>query len=314
MKTPERLPAPGLPGWIAAELPFERYAVDVGGYRMHVMEQGQGRPVLLVHGNPTWGWLWRKVAAALRGEPLRLIMPDLLGLGYSDRLASAAEHTLDGHGRWLGTLVEELDLRGAIAVVQDWGGAIGVLAFERQPERLAGLVALNTVLGPPRPGFRPTAFHRFARMPILSEAAFRLLGFPQIGLHLAQGDRASIRGITARAYREPLRGLGRNVAPLALARMVPDEAEHHASIPALRRCQALVEGFHGPAAIVWGDRDPILGRAFGRVQRLLPDAMVTRTQAGHFLQEEVPAEIAEAIRRVAALADARAEGLSGPPR
>jgi haloalkane dehalogenase len=89
------------------------------------------------------------------------------------------------------------------------------------------------------------------------------------------------------------------VAPLALARMVPSSL-NHPSVPALNRCQELVAGWTGPAAIVWGDRDPVLGRVRDRIARLLPQATLTRTRAGHFLQEEVPDEIAAAIRTVAA--------------
>jgi haloalkane dehalogenase len=88
------------------------------------------------------------------------------------------------------------------------------------------------------------------------------------------------------------------VAPLALARMVPDSPAHP-SIAALRQCQSVVEAFTGPAALVWGERDPVLGRVLSHLARLLPAASVTRTQAGHFLQEEVPDEIAAAIREVA---------------
>ena len=102
----------------------------------------------------------------------------------------------------------------------------------------------------------------------------------------------------ARAYRFPLRGLAQNAAPLALARMVPNSLAHP-SIEPLRRCQELIEGHRGPAAIVWGDRDPVLGRVRSWIEKLLPNARVTRTSAGHFLQEEVPAEIADAIRFVA---------------
>ena len=295
----ERLPAPGLPDWIERDLPFERYCVDVGGYRMHVMEIGEGRPVLLLHGNPTWGYLYRKVAAELAGQPLRLVVPDLLGLGLSDRLADPSEHTLDAHGRWVGALVDGLDLRDLVFVGQDWGGPIGLRALADRPDRLAGLVVLNTVVGPPKPGFSATTFHRFARLPVVSELAFRVLGFPQAALWLAQGDRSTLRGRTARAYRYPLRGRARNAAPLALARMVPDTMAHP-SIEPLTRCQELFEAFDGPTAIVWGDRDPVLGRVIGHLRRLKPNAdPVVRTQAGHFLQEEVPHEIAQAVQIVA---------------
>jgi cis-3-alkyl-4-acyloxetan-2-one decarboxylase len=292
-----RLPAPPLPAWLDAMLPFERYALQVGQYRMHVMETGEGQPVLLLHGNPTWGFLYRKVAAKLAGASLRLIMPDLVGLGLSDKPPAAA-HTLEMHSGQITRLIDALGLDRFIFVGQDWGGPIGGCAIAENPRRCAGLVVLNTVLGPPKPGFRPTAFHRFARMPIVSDLAFRGAGFPQVALWFAQGDRSSIRGAVARAYRYPLRGLRNNAAPLALARMVPDSMEHP-SIARLRRCLTWAESFREPSAIVWGDRDPVLGRVRTFIERLLPSAPVTRTQAGHFLQEEVPDEIAAAIRGVA---------------
>lgn len=293
------LPAPRLPGWLAEMVPFRRFRVDVGGRRMHVMCSGRGRPVLALHGNPTWGVLYRGIATALAGESLRLVMPDLVGLGFSDKPEDADVHTLEDHGRWVARLAERLELEDAILVLHDWGGPIGLAAAAERPRLLGGLVVLNTVVGPPKRGFSPTAFHRFARLPVVSTLAFRLLGFPQRFLHLAQSDPTSIRGRVARAYRYPLRGWSRRVAPLALARMVPDSLDHP-SIEPLRRCQQVVEAFDGPAAIVWGDADPILGKVRSWVEKLLPRASVTRTEAGHFLQEEVPAEIAAAIRRVAA--------------
>ena len=166
----EALPAPPLPDWIERLLPagVRRYRADVGGYRMHVMEVGDGRPVLMLHGNPTWGFLYRKVAAALAGQPLRLVLPDLVGLGFSDRPRAAGEHTLDNHARWLGALLDGLDLEGLVFVAHDWGGPIGLRALADRPRLARGLVILNTVVGPPRPDFRPTAFHRLARLPIVS--------------------------------------------------------------------------------------------------------------------------------------------------
>jgi haloalkane dehalogenase len=290
---------PPIPDWIVRQLPpgVRRRLVDVGGAFLHVMEWGAGRPVLLQHGNPTWGFLYRKVVAALQGAPLRLIAPDLVGLGFSDKPGAAA-HTLESHARWLGAVIDQLELENVVFVAHDGGGPIGLRALADRPDRLTGLVVLNTVVGPPRPGFRPSAFHRLARAPVLSTLLFRGLGFPQGTLHRVQGDPASIRGEVARAYRFPLQGLGRNAAPLALARMVPNSMDHP-SIEPLRRCQALVEAYAGPAAIVWGDRDPVLGRVRTWIEKLLPRASVTRTAAGHFLQEEVPSEIAAAVRSVA---------------
>ncbi|MCI0571899.1 MAG: alpha/beta fold hydrolase [Myxococcaceae bacterium] len=297
MPTSPRLPAPTLPDWLSGMLPFERYAVEVGEWRMHVMEAGEGLPVVMLHGNPTWGFLWRKVAAELRGERLRLILPDLVGLGLSEKPRDPSVHTLAFHVGQVGALLDALGLERMVLVVQDWGGPIGMGAMADRASRLAGLVVLNTVLGPPKQGFRPSAFHRFARFPLLSDVAFRVGGFPQVALFAAQGDRRSIHGEVARAYRFPLRGMSENAAPLALARMVPDALEHP-SVPGLQRCEQATAAFRGPAAIVWGERDPILGRVAHRAQRLLPDAPLTLSQAGHFLQEEVPGQIAAAVRDV----------------
>lgn len=292
--------APALPAWLDRQLPFRRSLVDVGdGLRMHVMEQGQGRPVVMLHGNPTWGYLWRKVAVALAGEPLRIIMPDLIGLGLSDKPRDAEAHTLENHARWLGALLDGLALDRFIFVGQDWGGPVGLRALAEPPRarRVAGLVLGNTVIGPPRPGFKSTAFHRFARLPVVADVVFRLAGFPQNALFWAQGDKRSIRGDVARAYRWPLRHIRDRVAPLALARMVPD-SDAHPSIAALARCQAFVDEFKGPIAVVWGDRDPVLGRVRSFIERRLPSVPVTRTNAGHFLQEEVPDALAAAVRDV----------------
>ncbi|HET8539799.1 MAG TPA: alpha/beta fold hydrolase [Anaeromyxobacter sp.] len=294
----ERLPPPPLPAFIARELPFRRSVVRAGGVRLHVMEAGEGAPVVLLHGNPTWGFLWRKVAARLQAAPLRLVMPDLAGLGLSEKPRDPGFHTLANHARVVGALLDALVGGPLVLVLHDWGGPIALAALADRPGRLAGLVVTNTGVGPPRPTTRPTRFHRFANAPVVSDLAFRLLGFPQNALHLAQADRGSIRGDVARAYRWPLRRLADRVAPLALARMVPLGPEHP-SVPTLRRSLAVASAFEGPAAIVWGDRDPVIGRALRGVAEALPRATVTRVVAGHYLQEETPGPIADAILDVA---------------
>lgn len=291
------LPPPALPTWLEPQVPFKRYRVQVGGYQMHVMEQGRGRPVLLLHGNPTWGYLYRKVARELAGEPLRLIMPDLIGLGFSDKPRDPLAHQLDHHASWLGSLLDQLDVENLIFVGQDWGGPIGLRALADRPKLMTGLVLLNTVVGPPRPEFKPTTFHRFARMPIVSDIAFGRMGFPEIAMHQVQGDRKSISGEVRRAYRYPLRKFTDRVAPLALARMVPD-GQDHPSVEPLTHCQEFVMSFEGPIDVVWGRKDPVLGSVGRHLERTLPSARFTWTDAGHFLQEEVPQPIADAVRRV----------------
>ena len=277
--------------------PFVSSYLKLDGISLHYLDEGSGEPVVMLHGNPSWGYLWRKVALALSDEPLRIVMPDLVGLGLSDKPRHAAEHTLVQHARWVGALLDTMGLDRLVFVGQDWGGPIGLRALADRPGRLAGLVLANTVIGPPRPGFRPTAFHRFARMPVVSDLVFRVGGFPQNAMGWAQGDKQSIRGDVARAYRWPLRHLRDRVAPLAMARMVPDSSSHP-SIAGLERCQAFVDAFTGPMAFVWGDRDPVLGRVRSFLEKRFPSVPMTRTQAGHFLQEEVPAELAAAVRDV----------------
>jgi cis-3-alkyl-4-acyloxetan-2-one decarboxylase len=297
-----RLPSRDLPDWLSRQLPAgaERYRLGVGELAMQVMEVGGGRPVVLLHGNPTWGFLYRKVAAELAGAPLRLIMPDLIGLGFSDRPRSASEHQLENHAQWVARLFDALGLTEMLLVVHDWGGPIGLRAASLRPGLAKGLVVMNTIVGPPRPGFRPTPFQRLGNIPLLGALVFRGLSFPQVMLHKVQGDPRTIEGDVARAYRHPLRRLAGNAAPLALTRMAPTAAPDHPSREPLAKVQAFLEAFEGPSAIVWGDRDPIAGALRPRVEAALPRARVTRTQAGHFLQEEVPKEIAEAIRHVAA--------------
>lgn len=296
------LPPPALPGFLEPHLPFRRsaYRLEQGpdaGRLLHFIDHGDpaSPPVFLLHGNPTWSFLWRKVIALLPG--FRCVAPDLLGLGLSDRLPRISDHTVERHGAAMAELVEKLDLRGIVLVGQDWGGPIAAQVGARMPERIAGVVLGNTsVLVPERP--RGTPFHRFARMPVVSDLVFRGLGFPQNVLGRVQGDRRSISGVVARAYRWPLRTWADRGAPLALARMVPDGPEHP-SVPALRKGEEWMRGFPGPMALVWGMRDPILKRALGRHERAFPHAAVIRTAAGHFLQEEAPGELAAAIGDVA---------------
>ncbi len=293
---------PELPSFIARRMPFARRMVSLeqgpdAGRQIHLVDHGPttGRPVLLLHGNPTWSFLWRKVITALEAssEDFRCVAPDLLGLGLSSKLPSVSDHAVTRHADAIGEVVDQLGLRDVILVIQDWGGPVGVAMAARRPETIAGVVVANTaVVLPKRP--RGTRFHRFARMPIVSDAVFRGLGFPLGILHKAQGDPASIRGEVVRAYRWPLRRMRDRVAPLALARMVPDAPEH-ASMPAMLEGQDWLTSFPGPIALVWGERDPILGRALKRHALALPDAAVHRTQAGHFLQEEVPEVLAAAV-------------------
>lgn len=267
------------------------------------MRTGAGPDVICVHGNPSWGYLYRKVATRLQ-DRFRVTMPDLVGLGLSDKPRDPSVHTVPNHATWLTRGIELAGTGAFILVVQDWGGPMGLQMAKNLGDRLAGVVVLNTILAPPRQGFRPTAFHRFSRLPLVSDLVFRGFGFPQTAMWAAQGDRASIDADAAFAYRWPLRNIRDNMAPLALARLVPD-SQTHPTIVDLQGVADFVATLTVPTAIVWGDRDPVLGRAFKTIHAQLPNARVWRTQGGHFLQEDAPDEIAEAVAWVAAEAGMR---------
>jgi len=264
---------------------------------MHLIHHGQGRPVLMIHGNPTWSFLWRKVASHLDPNQYLCIAPDLFGLGLSHKLHAIRDHSLSFHAEAIASLIHGLDLADVILVGQDWGGPIGAAAAARSAGRVTAMVMGNTALLRPRSPIRTTPFHRFSRLPLASSMAFRLLNFPVPILHRVQGDPGSIRGEVARAYAYPLRRFRDRIAPLAMARMVPHR-EGHPSLPELERVEQWMRAFQGPCALVWGRKDPILGRALKRMKEAMPGAEVVETDAGHFLQEEVPERIASAIEAV----------------
>ncbi|MBN8614905.1 MAG: alpha/beta fold hydrolase [Deltaproteobacteria bacterium] len=313
-------PAPMLPPFLATALPYRRGIARVAGDAIHFVDEGAWpddaeTAIVLCHGNPTWSFLWRHVIRDLLASELlrtRILAPDLLGLGLSDKPRSPSRHTLELHVARMHELVAALlegtrAARRVIVVGQDWGGPIGAgvaMRLERDaPGTVAAMLFANTsVLAPVRP-FRPKAFHRFSQMPIVSDAVFRGLGFPvygpgRFGLGGVQGDRRSISGDVARAYRFPLRDLRDRAAPIGLARMVPN-TETHPSVALLDEIGAFVTRFDRPIGLVWGTRDPILGRAIDRHEKALKPVFVDRTDAGHFLQEEVPELLATRIAELA---------------
>lgn len=310
------LEAPPLPSWIARELPFRRVLVPTREGRIHAIDDGprDAPTVFLLHGNPMWSYLWREVIRDLRAQPggarLRVIAPDLLGLGLSDKPARPSAHVLTRHVAAIAETLEALGANDVIFAGQDWGGPIGAGAlqtFESKGGRVRAMLLANTAVLPVAHPVRSTPFHRFARMPVVSDLAFRLAMFPVPIMDRVQGDRSSMGWREKRAYAWPLRRLRDRAAPLGLARMVPSSSEHP-SVPGIDAIGHWVTGFRGPIGLVWGTRDPILGRSLARHQRVLSPVFVEETKAGHFLQEEVPELLARSILRLDALVSARTSG------
>jgi haloalkane dehalogenase len=276
---------------------YKSYFVEVEpGIKVHVLEVGTGFPVFLQHGNPTSGFLYRKVAAELPTDRLRLIMPTLVGLGFSSKIP-ASQHTLDNHMRWINSVLVQLDLTELAYTGQDWGGPVGMGALALSPDLLKGAVLMNTGFNAPTEKMDLSAMHATVKTPIVGELIIETFIPIFDRLPRVQGDPASFSAEAIKVYGSPVLDSGNRKAPLALMRMVPDGPDHP-SAEAMRVIEQYVSGLSIPAEIVWGMNDPILGKGLPFMKENFPTAPVTETDAGHFLQEEVPVEIAAALVRV----------------
>lgn len=276
---------------------YKSYFVEVEpGIKIHVLEVGTGYPIFLQHGNPTSGFLYRKVAQALPTDRVRLIMPTLVGLGFSSKVP-VSEHTLDNHVRWINGVLSQLQLEELVYVGQDWGGPIGMGALAASPNLLRGAVLLNTGFTAPKGPMELSKAHAAVRTPIVGELMINVITSIFESLPNVQGDPNSIPPSIQELYGKPVLDSGNAKAPLALMRMVPDGVDHP-SVPGQRRVESYVRSLDIPAEIIWGMNDPILAKGLPAMAAFFPDAPVTETQAGHFLQEEVPDVIAAALVRV----------------
>jgi haloalkane dehalogenase len=220
----------------------------------------------------------------------------MVGLGFSTKVP-AGEHTLDNHMRWMNAALQQLEFDGVVYVAQDWGGPVGMGALSLSPGMLDGVVVLNTGWTAPTTKRDLSAAHALAKTPIVGELLLEVFVSIFDRLHETQGDPASIPKEVADLYGRPVRESGNKKAPLALMRTVPDRPDHPSAVQ-LRQIEAYVGTLDVPAEIVWGMKDPIFATALPAMRGYFPDAAVTETEAGHFLQEEVPEEIAAAILRV----------------
>ena len=276
---------------------YKSYFIEVEpGLKVHVIEAGEGFPVFLMHGNPTSGFLYRKVVEKLPLNKVRVIMPTSLGLGFSSKIP-ASEHTAENHIYWINKVLKELELKELVYAGQDWGGPIGMGALSLSPELLKGAVLLNTGFNAPKVNADLSPAHALVKTPVFGELLLEVIFSIFERLKSVQGNPDSWTSEVAELYGRPVYESGNSKAPLAMMRMVPD-GPNHPSAPSMRRVEEYVNTLEIPAEIVWGENDPILGRALPFMQQNFPNARLTKTTAGHFLQEEVPNEIAEALIRV----------------
>ena len=276
---------------------YKSYFVEVEpGIKIHVLEVGSGYPVYMQHGNPVSGLLYRKVAAQLPQDQFRLIMPTMVGLGYSSKVP-ASEHTLENHITWMGKALGSIGVEELIYVGQDWGGPIGMGVLARSPDLLKGAVVMNTGFIAPTEERALSTMHATVSTPVVGE--FLTEGFSSIydNIQQVQGDPASMPQSVKDLYARPVNESSNIKAPLALMRMVPAGPDHP-SVPQMREIEAYAKSLDIPAELVWGMRDPVLAQGLEPMKSVFPNAPVTETEAGHFLQEEVPSDIAQAVQRV----------------
>ena len=285
-----------IPEWLLRHLPYNHYTIDVGKKNMHVMEKGNGKPIILVHGNPMWGYLYKKVLDQLDNTSARLIVPDLIGFGFSDKI-KIGEHSLEAHTEWMSNFFKTIKEDSIGLVIHDWGGMIGVAGAMRAGKKINGLVVMNTSVTAPKDGFNPTWFHNLSQMPIISDLLFRIFNFPQAYLGLFQGIPNSYSKEDLRSYKYPLRKFTDNIGPLALARMVPNNMSHP-SVAIEKEVEEFLRSYKGPAEIVWGMNDSVMWKLRRRTERLFPQAKTVKTDAGHFIQQETPEKVVESMKKI----------------
>jgi haloalkane dehalogenase len=269
------------------DYPFASHRLDLDGLGMHYIDEGAGNPILLLHGEPTWSFLWRRIVPQLPG---RVIAPDLIGFGLSDKPSDPGWYTYDNHVRSLERFVEELDLRGLTLVLHDWGGPIGLRLAVEHGERVDRLVILNTGLG--GGGAPSETWLRFRDMVRAQGGAL------DIGRLVAAGTAHGLSDEVRAAYDAPFPTPGSKAGALAFPELVPAEPGHPNTAP-MNEVRDGLRDWRKPALVVWGADDPVLPVSIAQgFADLIPSASepVLIEGAAHFLQEDRPDEVAAAIR------------------
>ncbi|MBI1784486.1 haloalkane dehalogenase [Candidatus Sumerlaeota bacterium] len=280
MRTPDERFA-DLPGY-----PFEPHYTEVNGLRMHYVDEGSGDPILCLHGEPSWSYLYRKMIPPL-AKSNRVIAPDVIGFGRSDKPASNDDYTYALHHGAVTAFVKNLDLKRITLVCQDWGGLIGLPIATEMPERFSRVVIMNTGLPTgeetPTPGFIAwrTAASKMTDMDvgrIIQSATVTKLAPEIIAAYNAPFPDASYK---AGAHKFPL--------------LVPISPQDEAA-PTIKRAKEAYKQWTKPALVMFSDKDPVTAGGDKGMRRLIPSAKnepeITIRDAGHFLQEDKGEEIA----------------------
>jgi haloalkane dehalogenase len=254
--------------------------------------------VLLLHGEPTWSFLYRHVIDALTAAGLRAVAVDMVGFGRSDKPAQVADHTYARHVTWMRQVVDALDLRDVWLLGQDWGGLIGLRLVAAEPQRYAGVVAANTGL-PTGDRDMPEVWWRFRRAVEGAEVL-------DVGRLVASGCVQGLAEADRAAYDAPFPDETFKAGPRAMPLLVPTRPDDPENGPNREAWDALGR-YDRPFLVAFADSDPITGAMGPILARHVPGAAgldhPVITEAGHFLQEDAGTRLGEVV---AAFVHARA--------
>jgi haloalkane dehalogenase len=270
------------------EYPFAAHYRDVDGLRMAHIDEGEGEPVVFVHGEPTWSFLWRKVLPPVRDAGFRCIAPDLAGFGRSDKPTDIGFYTYDRHTQLAATLLADLDLRSATIVVHDWGGPIGLRLAVEHPERIERIVILDTGLftGHQRMTDAWIAFRDFVE---------RTEDLP-VGFLVRGACKTDPGEEVIAAYDAPYPDAPSKAGARAFPLLIPRDPDAPGAAAGQRVLEAL-RGDSRPTLMLWADSDPVLppsvGERFAESIGRPPPRPIA--DASHFLQEDQGPLIGELI-------------------
>ena len=272
--------------------PFESRWYERDGIRVHYVDEGSGRPIVLLHGNPTWSFLYRDVIKGLR-TGFRCVAPDYPGFGLSDRPDQGYRFTPREHAEILGSLIDSLELQQFIVMGQDWGGPIGMSIALRDPNRVEGLVFANTWYWPADTVFF-NGFSLFMSSPLMQRAIVRNNFFVErmMPRSVVRQMAADVMDQYRAAQPAPEARMGVAVFPREIRKSRPWLAALAAEAPKRLADKRML--------LIWGLKDPAFGGRKDvreRWRRDFPNADVVEIEnASHYIQEDAAADIVSAIQ------------------
>ena len=270
------------------EFPFESTYRQVDGLRLAHLDEGEGPPVIFFHGEPTWSFLWRKVIPPVRDAGFRCLAPDLAGFGRSDKPTDFDFYSYDRHTELAGTLLEDLDVRDATAVVHDWGGPIGLRLAVEHPERISRLVILDTGLftGHQKMTDAWIAFRDFVQ---------RTEDLP-VGMLVRGACKTDPGDEVIAAYEAPYPNAASKAGARAFPLMLPTTPDAPGAAAGQRVLEALRDD-RRPTLMLWADSDPVIPLSTGErfAEAIGRERPRTIEDASHFLQEDQGALIGDLI-------------------